>query len=99
MASETEYKVGSTVIEDTFAEAFDMKFTRIVITAHDQYWLGAAVREFTGYSSSVIACDLEAGLDCWLSETETPDGRLGAAILAFGFSKDALASAVANRVG
>lgn len=98
-SSAAKLTLGSTVIDDTFAEAFDMKYTRLVVTAHDRYWLEAAVREFTGYSSSVIACDLEAGLDCWLSEKETPDGRPGAAVLAFGFSKDALASAVANRVG
>ena len=91
--------VKGTIIEDTFAEAFGMKYTRFIVTAHDDYWLGAAVREFTGYSSSVIACDLEAGLDGWLSPDETPDGRPGAALLAFGFSADALASAVANRVG
>ena len=96
---EAPIMLGKTIVEDTFAEAFGMKYTRLVITAHDTYWLEAAVREFTGYSSSVIACDLEAGLDCWLSKEETPDGRLGAAVLAFGFSADALASAVANRVG
>ena len=89
----------STHIEDTFAEAFGMKFTRLIITAHDDYWLRAAVREFTGYSSSVIACDMEAGIDSWLDSSETPDGRPGAAILAFGFSTDALAKAVSNRVG
>ena len=55
-----ELKIGATIIEDTFAEAFGMKYTRLVITAHDEYWLAAAVREVTGYSSSVIACDLEA---------------------------------------
>lgn len=91
--------LGSTVIDDTFAEAFDMKYTRFIITAHDDYWLEAAVREFTGYSSSVIACDLEAGRDAWLTAEETPDGRPGAAILAFGFSANALTEAVANRIG
>ena len=96
---ETKLSIGSTVIDDTFAEAFDMKYTRLIITAHDQHWLSAAVHEFTGYSSSVIACDMEAGLERWLTEDATPDGRPGAAILAFGFSKDSLTSAVANRVG
>lgn len=91
--------IGETVIEQTFAEAFGMKFTRLVVTAHDEYWLSAAVQEFTGYSSSVIACDLEAGVDRWLTPDETPDGRVGVALLAFGFSADALAAAVANRVG
>lgn len=76
-----------------------MRFVRLIITAHDEHWLDAAVREFTGYSSSVIACDAEAGVEQRLSPEETPDGRLGAAILVFGFSTDALTKAVSNRVG
>lgn len=92
-------QLGSTIIDDTFAEAFGMRYTRLIITAHDSFWLQAAVREFTGYSTSVIACDLEAGLDFLISPDDTPDGRPGAAVLAFGFSTDALAAAVANRVG
>ena len=92
-------QLGSTIIDDTFAEAFRMRYTRLIITAHDSYWLQAAVREFTGYSASVIACDLEAGLDDLITPDDTPDGRPGAAVLAFGFSTDALAAAVSNRVG
>jgi len=76
-----------------------MRYTRLVVTAHDEYWLDAAVREFTGYSSSVIACDAETGLERRLAPDETPDGRIGAALLAFGFSNDALRDAVSNRAG
>ena len=54
-------KLGSTHVDDTFAEAFGMRYTRLLVTAYDEYWLDAAVREFTGYSSSVIACDAETG--------------------------------------
>ncbi|MCA9215069.1 MAG: formylmethanofuran--tetrahydromethanopterin N-formyltransferase [Planctomycetales bacterium] len=92
-------KIGNTEIVDTFAEAFGMKFTRLIITAHDDYWLDAALREFTGYSSSVIACDLEIGCERMLSSEETPDGRIGASVLAFGFSTDAIAKHVPNRTG
>lgn len=92
-------KIGHTLIDDTFAEAFGMRYTRITVTAHDPHWLDAAVREFTGYSSSVIACDAEVGVDRWLSAEETPDGRDGASVLIFGFSKDALAKSVSNRTG
>ena len=91
--------IGNTEIEDTFAEAFGMKFTRLIITAHDEYWLDAALREFTGYSSSVIACDLEIGCEQRLDSDTTPDGRVGAAVLAFGFSIDALAKHIPNRIG
>src|SRR5262245_1326276 len=78
--------VGTTRIEDTFAEAFPMTYCRVLITAADQYWLDAAVREVTGYSSSVISCDVEAGLERWLAADSTPDGRPGASVLMFGFS-------------
>ncbi|MAR12354.1 MAG: formylmethanofuran--tetrahydromethanopterin N-formyltransferase [Blastopirellula sp.] len=88
-----------TEIVDTFAEAFGMRYARVIVTAEDEYWLEAAIREFTGYSSSVIACDLETGLECRLAPAATPDGRPGAAILLFGFSTDALAKAVPQRVG
>ncbi|MCA9249409.1 MAG: formylmethanofuran--tetrahydromethanopterin N-formyltransferase [Planctomycetales bacterium] len=92
-------KIQDTLIDDTFAEAFRMRCTRLVVTAHDQHWLEAGVREFTGYGSSVIACDAETGVEQWLPPAATPDGRPGAAILAFGFSEEALAKAVANRTG
>jgi len=91
--------LGNTQIVDTFAEAFGMRYCRVIVTAHDEYWLDAAVRELTGYGSSVIACDAEAGLERPLSTDETPDGRPGAAVLLFGFSTDALTKAVAARVG
>jgi formylmethanofuran--tetrahydromethanopterin N-formyltransferase len=92
-------RIGTTEIDDTFAEAFGMRYTRLLVTAHDEYWLHAGVREFTGFATSVIGCDLEAGLEATLPADETPDGRPGAALLAFGFSRDALGAAVANRVG
>jgi formylmethanofuran--tetrahydromethanopterin N-formyltransferase len=91
--------LGPTWIDDTFAEAFRMRYARLVVTAHDDYWLRAAVQSATGYATSVIACDAEAGVERWLSELETPDGRLGASILLFGFSAEQLGKAVPNRAG
>lgn len=91
--------LGTTLVDDTFAEAFGMSYTRLLVTAHDEYWLDAAAREVTGYSSSVIACDAEAGVERWISREATPDGRPGVAILIFGFSQDGLAKAVPNRTG
>ena len=35
-------RIGSTYIDDTFAEAFRMRYARLLITARDQYWLNAA---------------------------------------------------------
>lgn len=92
-------KLGTTFIDETFAEAFGMSYTRLVVTADDEYWLDAGVREVTGYSSSVIACDAEAGVERRLACDATPDGRPGAAVLLFGFSQEALAKAVPQRTG
>jgi len=92
-------QLGETLIDDTFAEAFGMRYVRLIITAADDYWLEAALRELCGYSSSVIACDAEAGVERRLSRDEAPDGRPGAAVLLFGFSTDALQKSVPNRVG
>lgn len=92
-------QLGTTQIVDTFAEAFRMRFVRLIVTAADAYWLDAALREVTGYGSSVIGCDAEIAVEQYLESEETPDGRPGAALLAFGFSVEALAKAIPNRVG
>jgi formylmethanofuran--tetrahydromethanopterin N-formyltransferase len=91
--------IGPTLIVDTFAEAFRMRYARLIITAIDEHWLDCALREFCGYGASVIGCDAEVGVERKLSADETPDGRVGAAVLAFGFSTDALAKAMPNRTG
>jgi formylmethanofuran--tetrahydromethanopterin N-formyltransferase len=91
--------LGSTLIDDTFAEAFGMRYSRLIVTAADAYWLDAGLREFCGYSASVIACDAEIGIEKRLSPDESPDGRIGASLLVFGFSTDALTKAIPNRVG
>ena len=92
-------KLDGTLIDDTFAEAFRMRYSRVLVTATDAHWVGIAVTEFTGYGTSIIACDAEAGRETLLDGEKTPDGRPGAATLLFGFSTDAVGKAVANRAG
>ncbi len=92
-------QLGSTLILDTFAEAFRMRYARVIVTAMDDFWLDAALREFCGYASSVIACDAEIGVERFLPPDETPDGRPGAAVLAFGFATAPLGKALLTRVG
>jgi formylmethanofuran--tetrahydromethanopterin N-formyltransferase len=92
-------QLGSTQVDDTFAEAFRMRYARLIVTALDEYWVDAAVRESTGYGASVIGCDAEAGVERHLTEDQTPDGRPGAALLLFGFSADAVGKATVNRTG
>ena len=33
--------LGSTLIDDTFAEAFRMRYARVIVTAHDAHWAAA----------------------------------------------------------
>lgn len=86
-------------IEDTFAEAFDMAATRLIITARTTQWALHAARTATGFATSVIGCGLEAGIERSLDPAETPDGRPGVAVLFFGFDRDALVGQVPTRVG
>ena len=86
-------------IVDTYAEAFSMRFVRLMITAIDEYWLDIAVRNFAGYGTSVIGCDAEVGLDQRVPSDQTPDGRPGQSVMAFGFDSKSLAKAVVNRCG
>ncbi len=89
--------IQSTHIVDTFAEAFRLRFARLVVTAHDDHWLDAALRAVCGYGTSVIGCDAEVGVERRIAPGDSPDGRPAAAVLAFGFAADGLAKAVANR--
>ena len=86
-------------IVDTFAEAFPITGTRVVITAISLEWARIAATVMTGNATSVIACDVEASIERDLSPDETPDGRPGVAVLVFAFSRDALGKALAARVG
>jgi formylmethanofuran--tetrahydromethanopterin N-formyltransferase len=86
-------------IIDTYAEAFGMWCCRIIVTACDSYWVKMAVAAATGYGTSIIGCDCEAGVETYLSPEQTPDGRPGAAMLFFAFKADALTDAVVNRAG
>ncbi|MEO2016779.1 MAG: formylmethanofuran--tetrahydromethanopterin N-formyltransferase [Fuerstiella sp.] len=86
-------------IDDTFAEAFPMVGTRLIITAIDIELATIAALEFCGNASSVIGCDVEAGIERGLGESRTPDGRPGVSVLAFAFNRKSLEKAVASRIG
>jgi formylmethanofuran--tetrahydromethanopterin N-formyltransferase len=86
-------------IEDTFAEAFGMTATRLLITADSPEWAATAAASLTGFATSVIACGCEAGIERPLSSGETPDGRPGLAVLIFGMSAKDLQKQLRDRVG
>jgi formylmethanofuran--tetrahydromethanopterin N-formyltransferase len=97
MVDGATHAIGETLLIDTFAEAFGLRCVRVVVTAHDPHWLDAALAALCGYGTSVIGCDAEIGVESRLAEMDTPDGRVGAAVLAFGFDAERLGTAVANR--
>ncbi len=86
-------------IEDTFAEAFSMRGTRLIVTADTAGWARIAAETATGFATSVIACGAEAGIERALAGDETPDGRPGISILIFAINREALTKAVRDRVG
>jgi len=87
------------VIDDTFAEAFGMRATRILITALNLKWAHHAAQSLTGFATSVIGCGCEAGIERELSTEETPDNRPGVAVLLFAVSAKELAKQIERRVG
>ena len=91
--------IDGVAIEDTFAEAFGMRATRLVVTADSAGWARIAAETATGFATSIIACGVEAGIERTLDPAETPDGRPGIAILLFAINREALAKAVRDRVG
>lgn len=94
-----EMIVNGVRIDDTFAEAFDMAATGVVITAPTRKWAEIAAKTMTGFATSVIACGCEAAIDVELSPEETPDGRPGFRCLIFGFDGPGLELQLRNRVG
>jgi formylmethanofuran--tetrahydromethanopterin N-formyltransferase len=86
-------------VDDTFAEAFPMKATRLLITAHTLEWAQHAVAAATGFATSVIGCGCEAGIEGEVPPERTPDGRPGIAVLLFAMSGKELAKQIERRVG
>jgi len=86
-------------IDDTFAEAFGMKATRIVVTARNLAWARIAGVSMTGFATSVIGCGCEAGIERDMAPSETPDGRPGVSILLFAVSTKELTRQLERRVG
>ena len=75
--------VKKTEIEDTYAEAFDGLFCRIIVTADDAETLQKAAEDATA-TPSIVVGRVESGIEKWLSEKETPDKRKGALVQFWG---------------
>ena len=86
-------------IDDTFAEAFNMRGTRVIITAQNLKWAYHAANAMTGFATSVIGCGVEAGIERELNIDETPDGRPGLSILMFAMGSKVLMQQLETRMG
>ena len=92
-------RINGLLIENTFAEAFNMKASRVIVTADNIKWAKNACLSFTGFATSVIACGVEAGIEKELKKTQTPDGRPGYSILLFSMSRSQLEKQLETRAG
>jgi formylmethanofuran--tetrahydromethanopterin N-formyltransferase len=90
-------EINGTRILDTFAEAFPIWLSRVIITASTKKWAYRAAVEATGFATSKIYCPCEAGIERYLSSGETPDGRAGISILICA-EKKMMKSNVAARI-
>jgi len=71
------------LVDDTFAEAFPMLMSRVLITADSQEWAMVAAEAATGFASSIIMSPAEAGIEGMAPSSDTPDGRPGVYIQIF----------------
>ncbi len=92
-------RIQTTEIVDTFAEAFEMWASRIIITAETPYWAMAAAQSMTGFATSIIGCKCEAGIEAELPSEQTPDRRPGISVLLFTVNADGQGKRLLERVG
>jgi formylmethanofuran--tetrahydromethanopterin N-formyltransferase len=74
-------------IEDTYAEAFDGLYARVIVTADHPEVLVRAADDATATPSIVIG-RVEGGIERYLTPDETPDGRVGAILQLWGGIKE-----------
>ncbi len=86
-------------IDDTFAEAFPMKATRVIITAQTEQWAYNSAKSMTGFATSVIGCGCEADIERVLDPSETPDGRPGVSAMLFTMGGKGLMKQLETRAG
>ncbi len=87
-------------IEDTFAEAFPMVASRVLITAENEKWAVTSARTATGFASSIIMSPAEAGVEGAIVPSEkTPDGRPGVHIQVYHRTRTELKRQLIARVG
>jgi formylmethanofuran--tetrahydromethanopterin N-formyltransferase len=89
-------EIAGTKILDTFAEAFPVWVSRVIITAATREWAHAAAAEATGFATSKIGCPCEAGIEREIPRSKTPDKRPGVAVLICAEKKNMKANVAAR---
>jgi formylmethanofuran--tetrahydromethanopterin N-formyltransferase len=84
-------------IVETFAEAFKMYASRVLVTAINEEWAINSASTVAGFGTSVIMCGCEAGIEG--VTMDTPDGRPGVNILLFANSAKDLGDQLMRRIG
>ncbi|MCQ6253741.1 formylmethanofuran--tetrahydromethanopterin N-formyltransferase [Methanocaldococcus sp.] len=92
-------EINGVYIEDTFAEAFPIWVSRVLITASTKRWAKIAATEATGFGCSVIMCPAEAGIEKYVPPSKTPDGRPGFIIQICHPKKSELEHQMLERLG
>ncbi|MCD7781777.1 MAG: formylmethanofuran--tetrahydromethanopterin N-formyltransferase [Methanosphaera sp.] len=88
-----------TVIDDTYAEAFNTKVAHLLVTATTKQLAYIAATEATGFATSFIGCPAEAGIDEYIPPSRTPDNRPGYSIMICQNKTEALEEQLLERVG
>ena len=92
-------KVNGVEVEETFAEAFPMYVSRILITAMNMERCAIVANSATGFASSVIMSPAEAGIERFVDPRKTPDSRPGVLIHAYQRSVPEVQMQVIARIG
>lgn len=92
-------EINGVKIDDTYAEAFSIFYSRVTVTAATKIWGFKAATEATGFATSCIGCAAEAGIDYYLPPDETPDHRHGYSLLFGNPKKDKLKEQLIERIG
>lgn len=91
-------EINGVCIDETYAEAFGMYASRVLITACSKAWALEAARSMAGYGTSVIGCGCEVAIE-GTEPAETPDDRPGVSVMLFALSKKGVQEQLINRIG
>ncbi len=91
--------LNNVLIDDTFAEAFPMVYSRLIITADTSRLALLAAQTAGGLAISIIGCSCESGPGEVLPPESTPDGRPGQVLYLFSYSAEKLEEHLITRIG